>query len=287
MTADSACAIHAPNDLECWGRLPIGHDAPVHFQVPTLVSTTQQWASVGVLANSVCAATLPDRTLWCWDGATDLHQVGTQAGFTMIASGDASTHACGLVGGDLYCWGANTHGELGLGATDATIHDPTRVGTDGDWTAVVPHDAPTVHTCGLRAQKLYCWGDGYGPAPVQVGGNTDWSYLAPTTLDTGLRGGVEYAWDATTAPASTGGTIVDWSVKIGDAGIRSNGSLYDATGNLLQNGPFVGLAGETEHCAVATNGALWCWGGSDAEGELGYGTAWSTTPREISLPSPL
>jgi hypothetical protein len=42
---------------------------------------------------------------------------------------------CGIASGELYCWGANYGGQLGLGDTIART-TPTRVGTDTTWVAV-------------------------------------------------------------------------------------------------------------------------------------------------------
>nr|BFE77368.1 hypothetical protein GCM10020092_106690 [Actinoplanes digitatis] len=45
--------------------------------------------------------------------------------WTALAAGDA--HTCGIRGGDLYCWGANYSGQLGIGST-TDQSSPVQVG---------------------------------------------------------------------------------------------------------------------------------------------------------------
>jgi alpha-tubulin suppressor-like RCC1 family protein len=62
-------------------------------------------------------------------------------------------HTCGIrQDGTLWCWGSNTHGELGLGDT-TTRYRPYQVGT-ATWSQV---DASFTKTCGLQINgTLWC-----------------------------------------------------------------------------------------------------------------------------------
>src|SRR5690606_33171905 len=70
---------------------------------------------------------------------------------------EAGVHTCGIrAGGRLFCWGPNSHGQLGLGTLTPRFA-PTRVGTATDW---IDLGVGERHTCGVREQgsQLLCWG---------------------------------------------------------------------------------------------------------------------------------
>jgi alpha-tubulin suppressor-like RCC1 family protein len=66
-------------------------------------------------------------------------------------------HTCGIRGDhSLWCWGSNSHGQLGLGDT-VDRHSPVRVMPGTSWYNV---RAGHRHTCAEQAEfALYCWGD--------------------------------------------------------------------------------------------------------------------------------
>src|SRR5690606_31897334 len=109
-----------------------------------------------------------DRSLWCWgrnSGGSD--GAGFPLGIpTALAESPARVmadvewtaltthtfHTCGLArGGDLYCWGRNVEGQLGLGDTELR-ESPTRV---GNASAVV---AGRFTTCALIGGGVACTG---------------------------------------------------------------------------------------------------------------------------------
>jgi len=104
-------------------------------------------------------------------------------GLTMVEAG--RVHTCLIADGRLFCWGANEHGELGLGDVDGR-QGISRVGAANDWLAVSGGEE---HSCGLRAPgRLFCWGDnskgqlGVGdterrPSPTPVGAGDDWEAI--------------------------------------------------------------------------------------------------------------
>src|SRR5690606_2750533 len=65
-------------------------------------------------------------------------------------------HSCALSArGAVYCWGANTHGQLGDG-TRQDASEPVRV---QDLPVVVQIGTGWLHTCALTEQgQAYCWG---------------------------------------------------------------------------------------------------------------------------------
>ncbi|HAR41258.1 MAG TPA: hypothetical protein DCS07_01275, partial [Bdellovibrionales bacterium] len=69
--------------------------------------------------------------------------------FDLIAAG--ADHTCGIDEGRLYCWGSDSSGQLGNGATTGNVTSPTQIGASTTWTAVA---AGLSHTCGINGGKL-------------------------------------------------------------------------------------------------------------------------------------
>lgn len=78
--------------------------------------------------------------------------------FTQIAPG--GSHACAVGDdGNLYCWGANNYGQLGLG-DQASVSVPTLVIDADDTDPVVQVDTGTDHTCArMMSGSVTCFGD--------------------------------------------------------------------------------------------------------------------------------
>ena len=140
---------------------------------------TYQWLTAG--GSHTCGLTTSG-TLYCW-GANGRGQLGTTAALPTCAGGSIYTpeqpcsttpravsfsqtppalssataggaHTCGLsVDGDLYCWGADDYGQLGVGGSGGG-GQPRHV--SGYFFAV---SAGYEHTCAIKAaDEAYCWG---------------------------------------------------------------------------------------------------------------------------------
>ncbi|MBK8256115.1 MAG: hypothetical protein IPK82_26030 [Polyangiaceae bacterium] len=75
-------------------------------------------------------------------------------------------HTCAVKkSGDLYCWGSNGFGQLGLGTT-TTATSPQKVPGTLPYLVAAPGNE---HTCAIQTSgKLYCWGASYS-AQLGVG----------------------------------------------------------------------------------------------------------------------
>jgi len=177
---ESACGIR-DGALYCWGsnddaRLGQGIDShTLKFSPePLRVGDAADWTAIAVGDFFVCG--LRKGALYCW-GASNSGQlgmgdfvllkapkrVGNDNDWTAIAAGEE--HTCGLRKGALYCWGRDYDGQLGIGpAKDPercgggnlpVCNRPVRVGNESDWTAIA---LGAFHSCGLRDERLYCWG---------------------------------------------------------------------------------------------------------------------------------
>lgn len=92
---------------------------------------------------------------------------------TQVAGSDWATvsggdlHSGGTrTDGSLWCWGDNSHGELGNGTVDDSLR-PTRVGMATNWWTIT---AGGGHSCGRQADgTASCWGANF---KGQLGDNT-------------------------------------------------------------------------------------------------------------------
>ncbi|WP_088287056.1 fibronectin type III domain-containing protein [Kineosporia sp. A_224] len=187
-------------------------------------------------------------------------------------------HTCAaLADGTLWCWGANAHGQLGLGGTtDAT--SPAQVGSSTDWATV---SAGALRTCATQTDHtLWCWGAndlaqlGLGDTtdrdvPVQVGTDTDWASVAA-----GAGGH--------TCALKQDSTLYCW-------GPGSDGRLGTGTSDDQDTPARVGLdsdwasvsVGADHTCGTRTDDTLWCWG-TYGDGALGLG-AGDTSNRFVPI----
>jgi hypothetical protein len=261
------------------GTVALAGPAPAQ---PAPESGSSDWRVVDVGLRHSCGIRTNGR-LYCW-GSDSHGKLGngganTDAAIPTVVSGGftdwtsvalGGSHSCGRrANGRLYCWGAESVGELGNGGANADASVPTLVaGGFTDWIAVA---AGGTHSCGLRSNhRIRCWG----------------SDIAGQLGD----GGEDVN---RTVPRLVGGGITNWvSVTTGDSHTcarRANGRLYcwgyDFNGE-LGNGPATQSrplpsqvaggftdwtsvsAGDLHTCGRRANGRLYCWG-SDSDGQIG------------------
>jgi alpha-tubulin suppressor-like RCC1 family protein len=183
-------------------------------------------------------------------------------------------HACATVDGQLYCWGQNGNGQLGLG--DRTPRDVAAAVSIGG--AVVELSAGELFTCAIVADEaMYCWGRN---ANGQLGAGDRVDRDVPMRLDDpsgffGLSCGYSHA-----CALHGAGELWCW-------GLNSEGQLAQSgsTDVLVptQSDTFDDWvqidAGQGHTCGVRATGALWCWG-RNSSGELGQGTGASLQIRD-------
>jgi alpha-tubulin suppressor-like RCC1 family protein len=160
------------NEIHCWGNNAESQSSgTTNPQWPPVAVPNAGWASVGAGDHHTCGILVGD--VHCW-GDDDSGQLGdgTASGnsstpvmaahtgdWTVVAGG--GYHACAIevtapAPRELWCWGENDDGELGVPAADGW-RQPTRIGETIDWVTV---SAGVSHTCGIdAAAQLYCWGE--------------------------------------------------------------------------------------------------------------------------------
>ena len=236
-----------------------------------LVIATAAFAAIAALSSSPGAA------------ATAEPEAGTPD-WRSVSAGQ--NHTCAIrLNGRLYCWGDDSVGELGNGATVVgDVLTPFEVrGGFTDWTSV---SAGLAHTCGLRSNgRLYCWGlDTSGQVgngaplanrtgPTEVAGHrTDWVAVVAGGHSTCARraSGRLFCW-------GRGG-----AGQVGHSASPNpeNPSPLQVAGNRTDWRAF-GLANETT-CATRASGRLFCWG-SDVYGQLGDNATLASQPLPVQV----
>ncbi|MEM9070654.1 MAG: hypothetical protein AAGE52_19260 [Myxococcota bacterium] len=176
---DFGCAIVQGDERpSCWGRNHRGQaavDPAEREQIsePRRINLGDAWFALSAGTRHVCGIqSLDGGALFCW-GSHDDDVLGIPSQTTdtfrparvnagdhrwrSVAAGDS--HTCGINdASELLCWGTGDLGQLGLGARN-TAATPSVVGADTElamgWTQVATSES---HTCGIRENKLYCWG---------------------------------------------------------------------------------------------------------------------------------
>jgi alpha-tubulin suppressor-like RCC1 family protein len=284
--------------VRIWGGLaaPDGGEVEISApgQAPKILSVT---TLVTRKNEHVCMADY--WSLRCWgdnsrgqlgDGTTTSSStpvVVTRGGVTLGSSSSVSQegfgdHTCLTdVGGDAYCWGSNTAGQIG----DSTYADrsvPTRVRTTLKFTKIV---TGAEHSCALTAAgEIWCWGYNWAgqlgdgtfsnrrPIPVRV--------LAPTGVSfTDVSAGANH-----TCGGTASGTWYCWGLNA--AGQLGDGTTMSAPVPVAVTGgtAFVQIAGGEAHsCGRTAAGSAFCWG-SPALGSLGDGRVVGSQPQLTPAP---
>ena len=205
--------------------------------------------------------------------AVDRGGVAPTKSFTEVTSGFA--HTCAILSGQLYCWGANGNGQLGLN-DKVPRSEPTVVPTFADKT-VTAVSAGAYHTCAIADDLSYCWGlNGDG----QVGdGTTGTDRTVPVLLSTVVATGIS-AGAYHSCGIATGNAVYCWgrgtSGQLGNGASGSSSNPVGAVGALAGKTITAVTAGTYHSCAITSVGLAYCWG-EGLNGKLGTGNVNNAT----------
>ncbi len=298
------CAILDDGSVWCWGRdeqAELGNDirlvssgVPVHVPLPSGLRAV----SLSAGDRHSCVA-MDDGTVWCWgtegsgelgDGPEPYGDAPTPVQALVPADRKAGAvsaggdHSCAaMTDGTVWCWGADSSGQLGTDIGDPPTTDPqirvepvqTQLPAGSRASALSAGRAGTCAT--LNTGGAWCWGADYSG---QLGNNT--TYLQqplpqPVTLLRDVSAISTSSGDSGehTCAVSAGDAVACWGAddrgQLGDD-VGVGGSSPVPVGAALPGGhTAVAVATGGPHtCATLNDGSLTCWG-SDANGELGNG----------------
>lgn len=204
---------------------------------------------------------------------------------TRVVAGDA--HACGETpDGEVYCWGRNTHGQLGDGTS---IHrwTPDRVeAPKGIQLSRIALNSR--HTCAEGSDgEVYCWGDN---ASGQLGDGTRAIHRTPVRVRApeGIKLSRLAAGGDHTCAEGSDGHVYCWGHNV--YGQLGNGTDTISTTPIRAHSP-TGVwlsrpvAGWQHTCAHGSDGNAYCWGYNNSA-QLGDGTYLDRdTPVQVQSPA--
>jgi alpha-tubulin suppressor-like RCC1 family protein len=310
------CAVVSTRAGFCWGRNDYGQAGSTNRNAGgvTPAQLTRAWRSLSVGRITTCGVDTIGSGL-CW-GANQHGEIGNPGVLTSPTAGNSGPtlvlapaqfrsiaagwlHACGIATTNVaYCWGGNTHGELGLGIVDSTHPNATAVVSSEKFASIA---AGGMHTCALTTDgRAFCWGqNAYG----QLGDGTHTLHSTPTAVVGGLhfasifvgtffitepppesQATLSAGVPAHTCAITTDGKPYCWGWngwgQLGDGTLEDRLVPTPVSGALTMNGLTL-----TESSTCGMRGTrVWCWGANSA-GQLGDGT---TTRRlqPVQVPIP-
>jgi len=236
------CAIRTDDQLWCWGTWGSSSGPPSVVSGPGVPTS---WSQVDAGSGYTCAID-SNHKLWCWgadfrgwlgvgdtagrSAPTRVNIGANDTDWKQVTTGQGHTCAIAFADNKLYCWGKNSHGNLGEGTTtDRT--SPQAVATTG----LIPDAWDSVsagglgnddHTCAVGDNgTLWCWGTNLNG---ELGnGLVDSTFPVDPNQEHNIpaKVGLETTWE---------------SVAVGGAQV----------------------------CGVQTDATTWCWG-SNASGQIG------------------
>ncbi|MEK9535450.1 MAG: hypothetical protein VW104_11285, partial [Halieaceae bacterium] len=320
----STCAILDNGDLKCWGAdgygmLGNGGSTTLDQTSPpsTAIDLGTGRTAVAISSgNYHTCAILDNGDLKCWgsdaggqlgDGGSNTNTDAPSAtaidlgtGRTAVAVSAGGSHTCAILdNGDLKCWGADNHGQLGDGGSNANTNAPSSTPIDlGTGRTAVAVYAANTWTCAILDNgDLKCWGrDHYGQlgdGGTSHSSNTHITSPPATPIDLGsgrtavaVTGGQEH-----TCAILDNGDLKCWGKngfgRLGNGDINQV-DLYSPPSTAIDLGTdrtavAVAVAIEST-CAILDNGSVKCWG-RDHEGQLGNGYQSSGLDTLISPPA--
>lgn len=228
------------------------------------------WVQVSTGGAHTCGVT-SEGALYCWGNNKDgqlgddtLNSTSQPVGvatlsYDVVEVAAGSSHTCArLKSGELYCWGSNTFGQLGIG-TPESHRFPALV--SGLPSGVNKVTAGLGHTCAiLDSGPVYCWGNNLAGA---LGDGSTESSRSPVAAPRLSHGAIQIAAGVLHSCALIeSGAAYCW-------GNNANGELGDGTGirqlnpvavSSLSTGVVQVAAGDARSCATRVSGEILCWG---------------------------
>ncbi len=281
------CDIDEDSQLSCFGDNSAGQLGDGAYQrrnADERVNVLDNVVEVGGGARHTCARTA-DGTALCWGDnrrgqlGIDRNAIRRPVPTKVEALGDnvaslavGADHTCALAtSGQLYCWGDNRDGQLGIDSAGERATAPVFVHALGDRVARIALGESAHHTCAITHDgALHCFGANHAG---QLGDGGVTSQRAPVTIDAAANGrALPAITDVCTGASHTCARAIDGATYCwgeNDAAQLGNGDLSGRTrptrtalSEPIAQGTLT--CGANHTCAVSETGATYCWGDNHA-----------------------
>ncbi|MGC4070583.1 MAG: hypothetical protein QM784_39125 [Polyangiaceae bacterium] len=206
-----------------------------------------------------------------------------------LAAGAAHTCARWRTDGEVWCWGDNSHGQLGLDPSDvapAYSSRPTKVTLTWAEHGSTQITAGGDHTCALRTDgRVWCWGRN-DERQLGRSTNADLSKFEPVAFPAFAQGIVQITagYDHSCA-LDQAGKVFCWGANgKRQLGVDSE-SLPRSAFPVAVELPLPAIdvrAGASHSCVILSDAKVWCWG-SNGNGLLGTTDMKATGPLQVPL----
>jgi alpha-tubulin suppressor-like RCC1 family protein len=251
-----------------------------------------------IVADEQAAYAIQNGNVFCWglepygnlgDGGVNTER-NSPVAVNGLPSGQATALAmaadstCALLnGGSVQCWGWNSNGQLGNGATFYTSTPQQVTGLTSTVTGISARQLPAFFgtdwyfgaSCAVFNGGVQCWGNN-DDGVLGQGSNNFFNFVPTYVTGFGaLSGAQAVSMGSTSACAiNAAGGILCWGR--GDSGQRGDGTFTysqntpQAVSGVAAGATVVSCGGGSDCCAVVS-GAIECWG-FNGNGNLGNGT---------------
>jgi alpha-tubulin suppressor-like RCC1 family protein len=304
------CALNNFGAAYCWGKNnagQLGNGSTDESTLPVAVNMSnlpEGKKFIAISAGKIHTCALDnDGKAYCWGNNTNgelgdntdtirlipvaVNTTGALSGVVLTVISAGETHTCSGDGSNVYCWGGNSHGQLGNGASGAGVVSKVAVKVQdsaGDLGSVTNISSGGYHTCAWNkneAGKAFCWGfNNYG----QIGDNSsDVDREKAVSIDfSGVISGKTIAqisagyWH--TCAVDSDGKVYCWGHNFyKQTGTDSSGNDVLSPVVVNENSVLTGKTvvsvstGRSHTCSVDDKGDVYCWGWNKY-GQLGNGS---------------
>lgn len=288
------CAIQN-GGLFCWGannRGQLGTGDRTDASTPQPVMNMSSGVTA-VAAGNLHTCAIKNDELYCWgtNGFGELGQgvAGDSMNLPRLVSPGIFTqpverisagahHNCAVQGPQLYCWGSNDGGQIGIDPVTTFSGTPQAIAMFGNGISLL--DTGSHFTCASSTGSLYCWGlNDHG----QLGDGSLISTFTPTQVS-GLSA------DVTALTTGAGSACAVHQNRLKCWGQNRTGQL--GNGTMIGSPLPAGVTGlpmgpdaitiSSEHACASIQDTLYCWG-ENGQSQLGDTMPSSTSPRQISI----
>ena len=292
---DQTACLVAEGNLYCWGYAGVGAGIPIPQEIePMGVLAGKVVTDVSVGPNG-SACVIADGSAYCNLQSANFAPVTSANTVTAIAVGES--HSCLLAGGQAYCWGSNSRGQLGNGTTTPSTQ-PAPINVTGALSGRTVQGVTVgkEHTCALAEGGVFCWGDNtfdqlgtadgsYSAVPVWTGSGhlvaagpmencsareqtvSCWGW-GVTKLQ---RNGQAFALNVRATRLDGNCAVIDGRVQ---CWMEASGPTMAVTPLAvagLPSGRVADLSSSAWHACAIVAGKAYCWGANNY-GQLGNGT---------------